>query len=101
LTNQTCMSPEAEAAQQLARRYGINSAEVLAIANAMDQARGMLTPHDLQVGLQNVVAVYVGAMQGAVEHFSDPAERAQAERFASIFIDQLAGQLEGGAHQRN
>ena len=101
MTSRRLNSSDKEVAATLAKRYGINSDEVLAIADAMDQARGMLTSTDLQSGLSAVIAAYIEALEGTLDRLTDPAERAIAERFAGLVVDQLAYQLQSAGSRRN
>lgn len=94
-------SVDEEVAAALAQRYGIEPADVETIAKAVAEAKGLLSPSDLHAGLSSVVGVYLRVLESTVDRFADPAERAIAERFAGLVVDQLANQLQSATYRRN
>lgn len=86
---------------EIAARHGLTPDELRQLLAETDEARGLLTLADLEAGLAAVVAVYVRAMKSAAERFTDPHERAVADRFAGLTVELLSAQLASAPRVRN
>lgn len=86
---------------EIAARHGLTPDELRQLLAETDDARGLLTPADLEAGLKAVVAVYVNALGSTAERVEDPEERLVIDRFLGQAMEELAGQLEGAPQRRN
>lgn len=87
--------------EAICRLYGLTRDELAELLSDTDRSRGLLTPQDLELGLKSVLAVYVGALSSTAERIVDPSERLIVDRFLSVAMETLAGQLEGAPEIRN
>lgn len=87
--------------QDIADRYGLSLDDLRSVLQATDAARGLVTPAEVEQGLANVVAVYIGCLSSAAERVADPAERLVVGRFVHQVVELLSEQLSAAPHRPN
>jgi len=87
--------------EDVARRFGISTADLIALLKETDHQRGLLGPGDVEAGLQGILSIYVGALTATAERLENPADRLIVDRFLDQAMEVLASQLEAAPHRSN
>lgn len=93
-------SPE-ETPEAIALRYNLSVEALAALLDETDRVRGMCSPADVSLGLEQVIDQFGQAMSAAPSTFSDPGERAVATRTIEVGIEIYVKTMEAAQRASN
>lgn len=86
---------------ELCVKYSLSPNDLRSLLVETDASRGLLTPRDLEAGLSQVLAVYIGALTATADRVESAADRLVIDKFMRQALESLHAQLDGAGTVRN